>query len=195
MFELPQLSYASLGELMSQETLSFHHGKHHAGYIAKLNAAIEGTEYAEKTLEEVIKTSHDKKNLAVFNNAAQHFNHSFFWTCFSETGSQMSEHLTSKITADFGSIEAFTTTFSASAATLFGSGWVWLVQNQEGTLEIVDMSNAGTPITENKTPLLTIDVWEHAYYIDHRNARATYIEKFWNFVDWKGVEEKLDSAN
>ena len=191
MFTLPQLAYLSLGDLMSEEILSFHHGKHHAGYVKKLNAAVQDTDLAEASLEEAIISSHKQNNLAVFNNAAQHFNHSFFWNCFSETGSEMSETLSAKLIENFGSVESFKEAFSKKAATLFGSGWVWLVQNQDGGLEILDMSNAGTPVTEGKTPLLTIDVWEHAYYIDHRNARATYIEKFWSFVDWAGVEGRL----
>ncbi len=191
MFTLPELQYTSLGDLMSEETLSFHHKKHHAGYIAKLNAALENSELADKTLEEIIKTSNQNNNLAIFNNAAQHFNHSFFWTCFSETKSEIPESLTTKLTEDFGSLESFKETFSKAAASLFGSGWVWLTQDESGKLEILDMSNAGTPVTENKTPLLTIDVWEHAYYIDHRNARATYIEKFWDFVNWEAVSERL----
>lgn len=192
MFELPELQYTSLDGLMSEETLSFHHGKHHAGYVKKLNAALENSDLKDKTLEEIIKASHQENNLAVFNNAAQHFNHSFFWTCFSETSSQeIPANLSAKIIEDFGSLESFKESFSKAAATLFGSGWVWLVQNESGKLEILDMSNAGTPVIENKTPLLTIDVWEHAYYIDHRNARATYIEKFLDFVDWEGVASRL----
>lgn len=188
MFELPQLPYAkdSMSSFTSAETFDFHHGKHHAGYVKKLNAAVEGTDLADASLEDVIMKAHNEGNGGLFNNAAQHWNHSFFWNCFHpEAGGAPEGALAEKIAADFGSFDAFKEQFSKTAAGLFGSGWVWLAQNDAGSLEILDMSNAGTPMTEGKNALLTIDVWEHAYYVDHRNARAQYIEKFWDFVNWE----------
>lgn len=193
MFTLPTLNYTELGDFMTQETLTFHHGKHHAGYVKKLNAAIEGTDLTDKTIEGVITHAHDNNKAGLFNNAAQHFNHSFFWDCFSETQPAMSQEISDALTEAFDSVDSFKEQFSSAAAGLFGSGWVWLVKNQDGALEILDMSNAGTPLTEGKTPLLTIDVWEHAYYIDHRNARATYIEKFWDFVNWDIVATRMNA--
>ncbi len=194
MFELPQLPYAkdSMESFMSPETFDFHHGKHHAGYVTKLNNAIEGTEFAELSLEEIIIKSSTDGNTGLFNNSAQHYNHSFFWECFSpDSGGDPSGNIAEKIKESFGDFNSFKELFSKTSAGLFGSGWVWLVLGEDKKLEILDLSNAGTPITTGKKPLLTIDVWEHAYYIDHRNARATYIEKFWDFVDWGKVDSLL----
>jgi superoxide dismutase, Fe-Mn family len=193
MFTLPELPYTkdSMESFTSAETFDFHHGKHHAGYVKKLNNAVEGTDLAKASLEDVIKKAHAEGNTGLFNNAAQHWNHSFFWKCFTpEATGTASGKIAEMIDADFGSFDAFKDQFSKAAATLFGAGWVWLVENN-GKLEILDMSNAGTPLTEGKKALLTIDVWEHAYYIDHRNARATYIEKFWDFVNWDHVNSLL----
>ncbi|MFA7314489.1 MAG: superoxide dismutase [Candidatus Magasanikbacteria bacterium] len=193
MFELPQLPFDknSMPDFCSAETFDYHYGKHHAGYITKLNTAIEGTDYASKELEEIIKISNIEKNLAVFNNAAQHFNHSFFWQCLTPEKQEVPTGLTEKLITKFGSVEAFQTEFTDKATKLFGSGWAWLVQDASGNLEILQMSNAGTPITEDKNPLLTIDVWEHAYYIDFHNARPDFIAKFWDHVNWKKVEERM----
>ena len=194
MFELPNLPFTkdSMPDFCSAETFDFHHGKHHAAYVSKLNVAIEGTDYVGKELEEVIKTSKSENNLAVFNNAAQHFNHSFFWETLSPEKQEVPADLAEKLTAKFGSVEAFQTEFTDKATKLFGSGWAWLVTDASGNLEILQMSNAGTPVTEGKTPLLTIDVWEHAYYIDFRNARPDFIAKFWDHVNWGKVGERLE---
>lgn len=194
-FELPELPYGkdALKPFMSAETLEFHHGKHHAGYVKKLNAAIEDTDLEGLPLEELIRTADKKKQIGVFNNAAQHFNHSFFWTCFTpEAPAEPTGKLAELINDTFGSFVNFREEFSKFAATLFGSGWVWLVQNSKGKLEILPMPNAGTPIAdEDLTPILTIDVWEHAYYIDYRNARADYIQQYWNYIDWNAAEARL----
>jgi Fe-Mn family superoxide dismutase len=170
----------------SAETFDFHHGKHHAGYVNKLNAALENTSLADKDLETIIRDSYEQKNLGVFNNAAQHWNHSFFWENLSpNSNGTPDEKILELINRDFGSFDAFKTQFNDYSTKLFGSGWVWLVQNAEGKLEILPMPNAGTPVTENKTSLITLDVWEHAYYIDYRNDRAKYIESFWGVVNWE----------
>lgn len=182
-FELPQLPYAkdALAPFLSAETFEYHHGKHHAAYVNNLNKLIEGTEFAELELREIIK----RASGGMFNNAAQVFNHTFFWHAMKPGGGgQPSGDLAAAIDRDFGGFAQFKEKFSTAAATLFGSGWVWLVKNAEGKLEIVQMPNAGTPIKENKTPLLTLDVWEHAYYIDYRNARPKFIEGFWDVINW-----------
>ncbi len=194
MFELPQLPYAkdSMESFTTAETFDYHHGKHHAAYVNKLNAGIEGTELANLSLEEIIKKTNADGNTGLFNHAAQHFNHSFFWECFHpEAGGEPTGNLAEKIAADFGDFASFKERFTKAASSFFGSGWIWLVQNDSGSLEILNMANAGTPVTENKKPILTIDVWEHAYYIDHRNARAQYIEKFWDFVNWEKANSLL----
>lgn len=182
-FELPALPYAmdALAPHISQETLEYHYGKHHAAYVNKLNGLIDGTEWADKSLEDIIKTS----NGGIFNNAAQIWNHTFYWHSLSPNGGgSATGHLLAAIESSFGSFDSFKEQFTQAAATLFGSGWVWLCKNNEGTLEIVCTKDAGNPMTEGKTPLLTCDVWEHAYYIDVRNARPKYIENFWNLVNW-----------
>ncbi|OIO19588.1 MAG: superoxide dismutase [Fe] [Candidatus Magasanikbacteria bacterium CG_4_10_14_0_8_um_filter_32_14] len=193
MFELPQLPFSkdSMPDFCSAETFDFHYGKHHASYVTKLNTAIEGTNYVDKDLIEVIKTAKAENNLAIFNNAAQHFNHSFFWDSLSPDKHDIGDKLMSKIKENFDSLENFNEKFTALASTLFGSGWAWLVENSEGKLEIVQTHNADTPITDGKNPLLTIDVWEHAYYIDFRNARPNFIAKFWDHVNWTKVEERM----
>ena len=192
MFTLPELPFApdALAPWTSEETFSFHHGKHHAGYVKKLNAAVEGTELEGKELGEVIAASRGS-NAKVFNSAAQHFNHGFFWNCLTAEGSAPEGDLAAAIDASFGSFDAFKTQFSEKAATLFGSGWAWLVKNADGSLSIEQYKDADTPVDSDKTPLLTLDVWEHAYYIDHRNARAAFIEGFWNHVNWNFVAEQL----
>jgi len=188
MFELPSLPFdtSSMIDFCSAETFDYHHGKHHAGYIKKLNTTIENTADANKDLETLIRESYTSQNLAIFNNAAQHWNHSFFWQTLSPEGSDEPQgKFRELLERDFGSVEAFRTQFSETSSKLFGSGWVWLVQNNDGKLEILSMPNAGTPMTEEKTALITLDVWEHAYYIDHRNDRTKYIDAFWNVVNWE----------
>jgi len=184
-FELPALPYAkdALAPTISEETINFHYGKHHNAYVVNLNKLVEGTEFASMSLEEVIK--HSKGG--VFNNAAQIWNHSFYWNCLSPTATTPSQTLSNAITETFGSLEEFKTLFTNSAVTNFGSGWTWLVKNAQGGLEIVNTSNAGCPLTEEHTPLLTIDVWEHAYYIDYRNARPQYLEAIWSIINWDFV--------
>ena len=181
--QLPELPYPgnALEPHISAETLSFHHGKHHRAYVDKLNELIGGTEYAEMSLEEIVR----KASGAIFNNAAQHWNHSFYWNCLSPRGGgSPPPKIAQAIEAKWGAVEKFREELTQSAATNFGSGWTWLVKNERGELEIVNTSNAGNPLTEGKTPILTIDVWEHAYYVDYRNARPKYIEAYWNLVNW-----------
>lgn len=188
MFNLPDLPFPkdSMKNFCSSETFDFHHGKHHATYIKKLNEAISGTPLEQKDLETIIKESHNQKNTFVFNNAAQHWNHSFFWQNLSpDEGSEPNGKLRELIDRNFGSTDEFRKQFTDISTKLFGSGWVWLAQNTEGKLEILPMANAGTPVTENKTALITLDIWEHAYYIDYRNDRAKYIDAFWNVVNWE----------
>lgn len=193
MFELPSLPFAkdSMPDFCSAETFDYHYGKHHNAYVTKLNAAVEGTDYADKDLVEVVKMSKKEGNNAVFNNAAQHFNHSFFWESLSPEKQEVGEKLMAKINENFESFEKFSEQFSTLAATLFGSGWAWLAETSDGKLEILQCKDAETPITDGKNVLLTIDVWEHAYYIDFRNARPDFIAKFWDHVNWKKVEERL----
>ncbi len=184
-FELPALPYAkdALAPTVSAETIDFHYGKHHNAYVVNLNKLTAGTEYENKSLEDVIKSSEG----GIFNNAAQIWNHSFYWNCLTPENTAPSDALNKAIVDTFGSMETFKTKFSTAAATNFGSGWTWLVKNSNGQLEIVNTSNAATPLTENVIPLLTIDVWEHAYYIDYRNARPKYLEAIWNIINWDFV--------
>lgn len=188
--ELPELPYAidALAPHISQETLEFHHGKHHATYVAKLNAAIPGTEFEGKSLEDIIKTASGP----VFNNAAQIWNHTFYWNCLSPNGgSEPSGATAEAINKAFGSFAEFQTQFNDKAVNNFGSSWTWLVKNSDGTLEIVNTSNAGTPMTAGQTALLTVDLWEHAYYIDFRNARPKYLSAFWQLVNWDFVANNI----
>lgn len=186
-FELPALPYEKheLEPHISAETLEYHHGKHHQAYVTKLNALIEGTDYADQSLEAIIKSS----NGGVFNNAAQIWNHTFYWNCLApNAGGEPEGELAAAIAAQFGSFDAFKTQFTESAATNFGSGWTWLVKNADGKLTIVNTSNAGTPLTEDGViPLMTCDVWEHAYYIDYRNARPNYLKGYWELINWEFV--------
>jgi Fe-Mn family superoxide dismutase len=189
-FELPELPFdkASLAPVISEETLDFHWGKHHAAYVNNLNNLVPGTEFEGLTLEDIIRKSQG----GVFNNAAQIWNHTFFWDCLSPNGGGTPTGKTlDLINTNFGSVEDFKTKFSAAATTLFGAGWAWLVLTPEGKLEIVQTSNAGTPLTSENKPLLTLDVWEHAYYIDYRNARPKFIEKFWDVVNWNNIEKNI----
>jgi Fe-Mn family superoxide dismutase len=182
-FELPTLPYEknALEPHISAETLEFHYGKHHQTYVTKLNGMVPGTEFEGKSLEDVIKSASG----GVFNNAAQVWNHTFYWNCLSPNGGGAATGaLGDAIAAKWGSYEKFVEDFSDKAVNNFGSSWTWLVKNAAGELEIVNTSNAGCPITEDVTPLLTCDLWEHAYYIDYRNARPKYLEAFWNLANW-----------
>jgi Fe-Mn family superoxide dismutase len=185
---LPDLPYAkdALQPHISAETLEFHHDKHHATYVTNLNKLIPGTEFESMTLEDIVKSAPAG---GIFNNAAQVWNHTFYFNCLSPNGGgEPSGPLADAITAAFGSFADFKEKFSTSGATNFGSGWTWLVKNGDGSVEILNTSNAGSALTEEgKTPLLTMDVWEHAYYIDYRNARPKYIAAFWNLVNWDFV--------
>ena len=183
---LPELPYSqdALAPHISAETLSFHYGKHHQAYVNKLNGLVEGTDKAEKSLEELIKSAEG----GVFNNAAQVWNHTFYWNCLSPNGGgEPSGAIGEAIGKGWDSFAAFKEAFSTAAATNFGSGWTWLVKTADGGVEIVSTSNAGNPLRDGKTPVLTIDVWEHAYYVDYRNARPKYIEAFWSLINWDHV--------
>jgi len=185
--ELPPLPYEknALEPHISAETLEYHYGKHHQTYVTNLNKLVPGTEFESKSLEDIIKSASG----GIFNNAAQVWNHTFYWNCLSPNGGGgPGGDLAQAINAAFGSFDAFKEKFSTSAATNFGSGWTWLVKNANGSVEIVNTSNAGTPMTEGKTALLTCDVWEHVYYIDYRNVRPKYVEAFWNLVNWDFVD-------
>ncbi len=185
--ELPPLPYAkdALEPHISSETLDYHHGKHHKTYVSKLNDQIEGTEFADASLEDIVM----KSSGGMFNNAAQTWNHTFFWNCLSPTGGGApSGELSEAIDAAFGSFDAFKEKFAAAAAGQFGSGWAWLVKDASGGLSVTSTSNAENPMTGGATPLLTCDVWEHAYYIDYRNERPKFVEAFWNIVNWEFVE-------
>jgi Fe-Mn family superoxide dismutase len=193
-FTLPDLPFdpAHLPAFCSKETFEYHHGKHHATYVTKLNDAIENTDYQNLSLEEIIKKSYQDNHKPVYNNAAQHFNHSFFWNSMSPNGGgEPGEQLKTLINRDFGSIDKFKEIFTNTAAALFGSGWAWLALDENGKLEILAMKDADTPIIQDKTPLLTLDVWEHAYYIDHRNARPKYSSAFWNYINWAFAEAQI----
>lgn len=188
--KLPPLPYDknALEPRISAETLEFHYGKHHATYVNNLNKLIAGTEFENMSLEDIVRNASG----GIFNNAAQVWNHTFYWHCLSPQGGGEPEGaLGEAITAAFGSFSKFQDQFSNAAATNFGSGWTWLVKNPDGQLEIMNTSNAGTPMTEGKKALLTIDVWEHAYYIDYRNARPKYIEAFWDLVNWNHAAREL----
>ncbi|WP_413664796.1 superoxide dismutase [Fe] [Microbulbifer sp. CNSA002] len=190
-FELPELPYAknALAPHISEETLEYHYGKHHKTYVDKLNGLLEGTADADKSLEEVIKSSSG----GVFNNAAQVWNHTFYWNCLSPNGGgEATGAIAEAINAAFGSFDQFKEAFTTSAVNNFGSGWTWLVKNADGSVAIVNTSNAATPLTEEGvTPLLTCDVWEHAYYIDYRNLRPKYMEAFWALVNWEFVNQNF----
>lgn len=191
-FELPELPYprTALAPHISEETLDYHYGKHHQAYVTKLNKLIEGTEHEGKTLEDILLSSDG----GIFNNAAQVWNHTFYWHCLSPTGGgEPSGELADKINEHFGSFAEFKTLFTEAAATHFGSGWAWLWQTPEGKLEVGGTANADNPLCAGNKPLLTCDVWEHAYYIDTRNNRPQYIEHFWQLVHWEYVAEQLGS--
>lgn len=190
-FELPALPFAkdALQPHISSETLDFHHGKHHQTYVTNLNNLVPGTEYEGKSLEEIIVAS---KTGPIFNNAAQVWNHTFYWNSLSpKGGGAATGTIAEAINAKWGSFAEFQKEFDAKAVGNFGSSWTWLVKNSKGELEIVNTSNAGTPITDGHTALLTVDLWEHAYYIDYRNARPKYLEAFWALVNWDFVNQNF----
>jgi superoxide dismutase, Fe-Mn family len=190
-FELPPLPYSkdALMPHMSPETLEFHHGKHHKTYVDNLNKLIPGTEFEKMDLESIIK----KSSGGIFNNAAQIWNHTFFWNCMApKAGGEPTGEIAEAIKKDFGSFQAFKEKFADASVKQFGSGWGWLVKNKTGKLEILSTSNAANPMTEGHTPLMTCDVWEHAYYIDYRNRRADFLAAFWNLTNWKFVNENFN---
>ncbi len=188
---LPELPYAmdALAPHISEETLSYHYGKHHRAYVNKLNALLPGTEFEEASLEAIIL----KARGGVFNNAAQVWNHTFYWQSMSPNGGGKPPggDLSVAIEKAFGSFDEFKEKFTRAALTQFGSGWAWLVKTPAGTLEVISTSNAGNPMTDGHQPLLTCDVWEHAYYVDTRNDRASYVNHFWELVDWAFVSQNL----
>ncbi len=184
--ELPALPFEknALEPTISAETIDYHYGKHHQAYVTNLNNLIAGTEHENSSLEDIVKNSTGP----IFNNAAQVWNHTFYWNGLAPNkGGEPTGALADAINAAFGSFAEFKTKFSASAVGNFGSGWTWLVKNADGGLELLNTSNAATALTTDKTPLLTIDVWEHAYYVDYRNARPKYMEDIWNVVNWDFV--------
>ncbi len=187
---LPTLPYAldALEPHLSKETLEFHYGKHHQTYITNLNNQIKGTEFEAMSLEEIIK----KSTGGMFNNAAQTWNHTFYWFSLTPNGQgKPAGELATAIDAKWGSFEKFQEAFNTCAAGTFGSGWAWLVKNADGSLDLVSTSNAATPLTTDATPLLTCDVWEHAYYIDYRNSRPNYLGGFWKIVNWDEVAKRF----
>lgn len=190
MFELPKLPYAydALEPHITKTTLEFHHDKHHNAYVEKLNGLIKGTEFENADLETIIKEAEG----GIFKNGAQVWNHTFYFEQFSGSPkAEPSGALANALTRDFGSIKEFKEKFSDSAATLFGSGWAWLVVNEAGKLMIVQESNAGNPLRYGLKPLLTCDVWEHAYYLDVQNKRPGYIQNFWKVLDWEVIENRF----
>jgi len=187
---LPPLPYAmdALQPHISKETLEYHYGKHHQAYVTNLNNLIKGTEFENASLEDIIK----KSSGGVFNNSAQVWNHTFFWNCMKPNGGGApTGAVADAINKKWGSFDKFKEEFSKSAVTNFGSGWTWLVKKADGSVDIVNTSNAGTPLTSADKALLTCDVWEHAYYIDYRNARPKFVEAFWNLVNWDFVAKNF----
>lgn len=188
--KLPELPWSNdaLAPHISPETIEFHYGKHHNAYVTKLNAGIKGTEFENMELEEIVK----KSSGGLFNNAAQVWNHTFYWNCLApNAGGNPTGAIADAINAKWGSFDKFKEDFSAQAAGNFASGWTWLVKESSGDLAIVNTDDAETPLTGDATPLMTIDVWEHAYYVDYRNARPSYIEAYWNLVNWDFVNKNL----
>jgi Fe-Mn family superoxide dismutase len=192
-FELPPLKYAAddLAPMISAETIGFHHGKHHLAYVNNLNNLLPGSPFEGATLETMIK----KAEGGIFNNAAQVWNHTFYFASFSPSGKRTPSGTVEKaIDAEYGSFDAFKEAFTKAASTLFGSGWVWLCMKPDGRLTITQEQNAGNPIRAGLVPIMTCDVWEHAYYIDYRNRRPDYIKSFWELLDWKVIGERYDEA-
>lgn len=189
-FELPKLPYSAdaLVPFISAETIEFHYGKHHQAYVNNLNGLIPGTEFENSDLETIVR----KAEGSVFNNAAQVWNHTFYFESFSKEGKKFPDGmLGAEIAKTFGSFDSFQELFSKAAVTLFGSGWAWLAKKEDGSLLIIQESNAGNPLKKGLKPLLTCDVWEHAYYIDYRNKRADYIKFFWEIVDWHVISQRF----
>ena len=189
---LPTLPYAmdALAPHISAETLEFHYGKHHKTYVDNLNNLVKGTEFENTSLEEIVK----KSSGGIFNNAAQVWNHTFYWNGLApNAGGAPTGALADAINAKWGSFDAFKEAFTKCAVTTFGSGWAWLVKTPAGELDLVSTSNAATPLTTDNTALLTCDVWEHAYYVDYRNARPKYVESFWNLVNWEFVAKNFSA--
>jgi superoxide dismutase, Fe-Mn family len=188
---LPEVPYAmdALAPHISKETLEYHYGKHHAAYVTNLNNLVKGTEFESSSLEDIVK----KSTGGVFNNAAQIWNHTFYWHCLSPNGGGApTGKLADAINAKFGSFDAFKEAFTKSAIGNFGSSWTWLVKKADDSVDIVNTSNAATPLTTQDKPLLTCDLWEHAYYIDYRNARPKYIETFWNLANWEFASKNFE---
>ena len=188
--ELPKLPYAwdALEPYISKATIEYHYGKHHQAYVNNLNKLVPGTEFENSSLEDIIR----KASGGIFNNGAQVWNHTFYWNCMKpQGGGEPTGALADALLKNFGSLAEFKEKFSTAAATLFGSGWAWLIKKADGSLEIVQESNAGNPLKHGVTPLLTCDVWEHAYYLDKQNVRPDYIADFWKLVDWSAVAGRL----
>ena len=194
---LPELPWEknSLAPHISSETIDYHYGKHHNSYVVNLNALVCGTNLESKSLEDLIQGSvplPEDKRTAILNNAAQIYNHTFYWNCLSPNGGGLPKgNVAEAINQAFGSFDHFKEKFSTAAVKLFGSGWAWLEKDKNGSLSISQRPNAGNPLSDGKKPVLTCDVWEHAYYIDYRNARPKYVEAFWNLVNWDFVEANL----
>ncbi|MDP4266665.1 MAG: superoxide dismutase [Bacteroidota bacterium] len=191
-FELPQLPFPlkALEPYITENTLSFHYGKHHQAYITNLNRLTEGTEFEKVSLETLIT----KATGAIYNNAAQVWNHTFYWNCMSPNGGgEPTGKLAEIINKNFGSFSDFKEKFTTAATSLFGSGWTWLVIKDNDKLEIIQESNAGCPLKNGLKPILTIDVWEHAYYLDYQNRRPEYVNAFWNVIDWKTIGKRIES--
>ena len=186
-FAMPELPYEALGNAISKETLSFHHGKHLKAYVDNLNKLLPGSGLEGLSLQEVVRRSEG----AIFNNAGQVLNHTMYFEQFSPAPHAMSEAMKGLLERNFGSVEAFKKEFEQKGATLFGSGWVWLSADKEGNLVITQQKNAENPVTLGLTPLLTFDVWEHAYYLDYQNRRADYLVALWQIVDWQMVEDRM----
>ena len=188
-YTLPELPYPkdALVPHMSAETFDYHYAKHHKAYVDNANKLVAGTEFENMSIEDVIKKSSGK----IFNNVAQIWNHTFFWHCLTPKQTAPGKKLTDALVKQFGGVEDFKKAFTEAAINTFGSGWAWLVQNGDGSLAIVSTQGAGNPLTNGQKPLLTVDVWEHAYYIDYRNARPTFLEHFWALANWEFVEKNL----
>jgi len=194
--KLPELPWGrdALAPHMSAETIDYHYGKHHAAYVKKLNDAIASTKYEPMPLLDIVRTSKADGNAGVFNNAAQHVNHSFFWECLSPNGGgDPTGAVKDAIVASFGNVDAFRDAFTKEAVGHFASGWAWLVREADGKLAVISTHDADTPFARNAKPLLTCDVWEHAYYIDHRNDRAQFLGSFWKLVNWDFVAKNLST--
>jgi Fe-Mn family superoxide dismutase len=188
-FELPPLPYPkdALAPHVSAETLELHHGKHHAAYVAKLNELVKGSPFEGRPLDDIVREAQGP----LFNNGAQHWNHSFYWHCLSPRGGGKPKgHLGDALASTFGSFDEFEKSFTKTAVETFGSGWAWLVE-KDGQLQVVSTKDADNPLRTGARPLLTCDVWEHAYYVDYRNARPKYVEAFWKLVDWDFVAKNM----